>query len=468
MHLPVVTLFCSGTIRKRLWIGGSLLLWMTLTMAVANPYLSPPGQSVSRDMLGHDFLVFYAAGTLVREGRSDQLYDLDAIRRIEHEAGAAVGWSIGEAFGPYWNPPFYAWVFAPLSALQVRSALAWWTGINVAACFVAVVLLCRMLPRGSGWRIWGLVPLLLIVSAPFAKSLGHGQNSCTSLVLLVLVVTAWRAGYGLIAGLIAGLLFYKPQLGAVIAGMLVLSLGWRPVVGLVISGGGLLLAMMLGMPGAISLYLHRLPASMHAIQVERTFMWERHVTLKAFWRLLIQGREAGEASGWVMGLTTITVGALGVGLMAVVVRYWTAVRRDRIERGNRSSEGALIQAAENSTGIWRNRLIVATVVAMPLLMPYYLDYDLLLLVVAAVLVGGELAGRAGSGERVLSRAERWLAGGWVMLYLALMVPPGVAGHSRVNLTVPLLSLVAGLSIYRALAQPARSGMVTSPVPLENA
>ena len=48
------------------------------------------------------------------------------------------------------------------------------------------------------------------------------------------------------------------------------------------------------MPGALENYLHQLPVNVHAMQIERTYLWERHVTLKSFWRMLIHGREAGE------------------------------------------------------------------------------------------------------------------------------------------------------------------------------
>ena len=64
-------------------------------------------------------------------------------------------------------------------------------------------------------------------------------------------------------------------------------------------------------------------------------------------------------------------------------------------------------------------VIAATVVTAPLLMPFYFDYDLLLLAAAAVL-----------GRRFVLL--------WAALYLWLFVKPYVAGHARFNLTVPLL------------------------------
>src|SRR5687767_5363168 len=136
-------------------------------------------------MLGHDFLPFYTAGTMVREGRPHDLYDLAAIKAAEYETARQSHLDLGDALGPFWNPPFYALPFAPLSALPYRHALAVWWSINLAALAGAIVLLCRMLPTPparSDWRTWGLVSLLILVSAPFLQALTHGQNTFISLL----------------------------------------------------------------------------------------------------------------------------------------------------------------------------------------------------------------------------------------------------------------------------------------------
>ena len=68
-----------------------------------------------------------------------------------------------------------------------------------------------------------LVPVLMCISTPFIHALSHGQNACTSLLLVTLVVVFWRKEQAVLAGLVTGLLFYKPQLGAVVTAMVVLS-----------------------------------------------------------------------------------------------------------------------------------------------------------------------------------------------------------------------------------------------------
>jgi hypothetical protein len=92
-----------------------------------------------------------------------------------------------------------------------------------------------------------------------------------------------------------------------------------------------------------------------------------------------------------------------------------------------------------------SRLIAATLVAMPLLMPFYFDYDLLLLSVAAVLFAGEIVAQ----QRELSDDDRWLVRAWVVLFVIMFFNASVSGMIRVHLAVIALSVVALLHIRRA-------------------
>ena len=76
--------------------------------------LNGPGEANSAE----DYITFYAAGRLVADGRGTDLYDVDAIRAVEHEAmGRPVG---GSGVLAYFNPPFVAAAFAPLALLPVE------------------------------------------------------------------------------------------------------------------------------------------------------------------------------------------------------------------------------------------------------------------------------------------------------------------------------------------------------------
>ncbi|WP_428936710.1 glycosyltransferase family 87 protein [Fontivita pretiosa] len=456
-----------ASLRKRLWQAAGLLVLLLATLVVGNLFVDEQ-RAVTARLLGHDFLAFYTAGTFVRTGQIDKLYDLNAVRAAEHQVAQLNGLELGGAFGPYWNPPWYAWLLWPLSALPYRVALAVWTGMNLICLAVAVVLLVRMLPAvvarpprawrigpdpiplkfARDWRNWLLVPLLIVCSMPFIQAITHGQNTCISLLLLTLTVTAWRARRPLTAGLVCGLMLYKPQLVAVLAGVLVLNLGLRALIGIGLIASATLIATQLLLPAALDEYLYRLPLNLAAVQIDQTYLWERHVTLQAFWRLLYQGRGAGPISGVVSLLSMLSTMLLGAGLLLACWR----------SRGDYADDCWTGETAARR----RDRLISAAILTTPLLMPFYFDYDLLLLAAAAVLLAGEVLSRPDAAR--FEPTQRLLIGTWIGLYGWLMVNAPLAAASGVNVTVLLLCTISGLTIWRACRAGVSSGGLAIPSP----
>jgi hypothetical protein len=443
-------------LRRRLWQGAIALGLFIATLGVGN-FCIPAEKALDRKELGQDFIAFYTAGTFAREGRFDDIYNLDIVHTFQRQAAQEAQINLGENFGPFWNPPFYAWLFAPLSFLSFYHAVLVWTGLNLLALFAAIVLLCRMLPKewaiapqsqgwfatGRDWKNWLLVPLLVLVSMPLIQALSHGQNTCMSLLIVCLTVTAWRARQAELAGMACGLLFYKPQLAAVLATILVINQGFRALAGLTFVGGVLLAVTILTMPGSIDTYMHQLPLNINFMQVEHTYLWERHVTLKSLWRLSYQGYTIGEANWIVRGLTYTTCAGLGFLLLRAAVRS----RRDADEPWT----------GETNAGS-RNRLIAATLATTPLLMPFYFDYDLLLLAVPGVLIAAEVLNAT---ER--SRSDKWLARTFGVLFLWLMFNPAITRMTHVNITVILL---AGLSLQLITRAAVRTEVGGDSVPVD--
>jgi alpha-1,2-mannosyltransferase len=417
------------TSRKRLWLAGSGLALVLLTIIVGNQFIAQD-KAVTRQMLGHDFLAFYTAGSFIRDGRYHDLYKLDAVKDFEQSTAHAADLEVGKSFGPWWNPPFYAMMFEPFAALPYPNALNLWREICLVALAIAIVLLMQMV-AGSA-RNWGLVPLLVLTSMPFIQALSHGQNTFTSLLLLTATVAAWRSERRLAAGLLCGLLFYKPQLGAVVAAVLVLDLGWSAFAGLCVTGAVLAAVCLIALPGSLHDYMRLLPANVHWMQVENSYLWERHVTLKAFWRLLLQGREAGEPFVITQILIWLSVTAVVGGLAWAIVR----------SRGEKD--------------IRRDRLIAATITAMPLIMPFYFDYDLLLLAVPVTLYAVDRL------RQPASPGDVWLTRGWVVLFFWMFVNPAIGMHTHVNVTVILLSTIAAMQIRRA----GQREVMAQPLPME--
>jgi hypothetical protein len=131
----------------------------------------------------------------------------------------------------------------------------------------------------------------------------------------------------------------------------------------------------------------------------------------------------------VMILCGVTIGLFAIGLIIAAVNYLWRFR-----------------LASPLTGRDLDRFIAATICCMPLLMPYYMDYDLLLLAIPAVLVAMEWIGTGQSG-RGLDRLLLWA---WAALFLVLYVNPGLSGATRLNLAAPLVALVAALMILRSI------------------
>ena len=401
----------AAPLRKRLWLAGGGVGLFLLTLAVAGPLVDPSADD--KLGLGYDFLPAYVAGHFARTGEYSKMYDRVAFSAMQTRIIDEAGLDMDGRYGAGLNPPHFALMFAPLSVLPYRTAAAVWCTLNVLFAGASILLLARMLPRRPSLR--GLVPLLVLASMPFCQAMGHQQNTLLSLLLLTAAVTCWRSGLPFAAGATAGLLFYKPQLAAVVVLVLVLDLGWRAALGLGVVGVLTLLVTVVAMPGALEQYLHTLPLNVDWIQNKLQYNWGRQATFLGFWRLLVQGRGVGPISPIVKALWAASALSVAAALAAA---WWR--------------------------GAARNRLIAASIAGTPLLIPYFMDYDLLLLSVPAVLFASDLT-RQDAGR--WSRADRWTVRAWVALYAWAYLNPGLSGVLGVSLSVPLLAAVAvGLAV----------------------
>jgi hypothetical protein len=180
-------------VRSRLWKAGICLLVFLSTMIVTSKLLGPKADLIG--MPGGDLIPSYMAGTFVRTGHLDWLMDGAKETAFQHQLRIDQHLDIRKHMGPWLNPPFYALVFVPLSALPYREALAVWFALNLILATGSVVLLVRMLPKEIGWRTWGLIPLLLFCSFPFLQTLSAQQNGFLSLFLLATEARLFRGAH---------------------------------------------------------------------------------------------------------------------------------------------------------------------------------------------------------------------------------------------------------------------------------
>ena len=442
----------TPSVRKRLWLGGLGLMLFLVTLVSASHVAGPRTSLVARP-IGDDLIPSYMAGTFVREGRPDKLMDLESARQFQADLRRAANLEQHGRTGPWLNPPFYAWLFVPLSALPYHTALRVWFAFNLLLLGGAVALLSRMLPAepgGGRWRRRGLVPLLVLGSMPCLQVVYSQQNTFLSLAILSAAVTFWRLGRTTTAGLVTGLLLFKPQLAAVFALVMVCSLGWRAAAGLAVTGTTFLLLTLLTLPGAIGDYLHKLPRLLPWLQPGQVYHWERQVTFQGFWRLIFHGQVSGPAPLAVRVLWPCCAAVVASALGLLVLR----TREVRDVQASASGDAGVAPTSSS-----RDRMIAAAITAMPLLMPYYMDYDLLLLAVPAVLFAADVC-RAGGP---LGRLDRWTLGGWVVLFPWLFLNAAVASETRLSLSVPLLGGLSGLMIARGWR--VRAGTAAEAIPM---
>ena len=174
---------------------------------------SPPGFSNHEGYhYGHDFIVFYSAARMVLDGKADIAYDLQAIRGT---AKATVGRDMANANVPWVYPPTFLLVILPFGLLPYVGAYIAWSVASIAAVAAA------------GWTVlkrwWTPVVVLFFPAAGF--NLIAGQNGSMTAALML-------GGLGLLgrhpawAGVLFGLMSYKPQIGILIPVALAAGRHW--------------------------------------------------------------------------------------------------------------------------------------------------------------------------------------------------------------------------------------------------
>jgi hypothetical protein len=193
----------------------SLILLAACAIALVG-WIALSGGMIDRNgkPIGTDFSNPYAAGTLAWAGRAADAYD----PALQHAAEK-------EVFGGR-EVPFYGWHYPPfffaIAALVAAVPYAWGLSIWLAASLAAYLAAIRaILPRPE--------TLLLALAFPAVfVNLGHGQNGFLTAALLgfalhLLDRRPW------LAGVLIGLLAYKPQFGALIPFALLAGRRWSVV-----------------------------------------------------------------------------------------------------------------------------------------------------------------------------------------------------------------------------------------------
>jgi hypothetical protein len=182
---------------------------------------------------GTDYIYFYVMGSLMSEGRVDALYDPNAhLGEARQRIDPAVNlYAAHSNYGPQ-----IAAAFVPLSRLSFGKSLT------------LFLILTSLAYAASVWWVWSLSPALRPYGGQVAILAGgfpafftlirYAQLSALSLILLSLALLALARQRRFLAGLVFGLMVFKPQLAVVIALVMMLTGEWRFVAGAAVAAAG--------------------------------------------------------------------------------------------------------------------------------------------------------------------------------------------------------------------------------------
>lgn len=174
--------------------------------------------------IGTDFANVYAAGTYVLEGRAEAPFD-----PALHHARQKEIFGAGTPFYGWHYPPLFLFIAAALALLPYGVALAAWLSITFLLYLVSIRAILAFREPGARAAEQPTDGLWLLFAVAFPAVLvnaGHGQNG---------FLTAALIGGGLllldrrpsVAGILFGLLSYKPQFGLMIPLVLIATRRWR-------------------------------------------------------------------------------------------------------------------------------------------------------------------------------------------------------------------------------------------------
>ncbi|MDP7016232.1 MAG: glycosyltransferase family 87 protein [Pirellulaceae bacterium] len=198
-----------------------------------------------------DFLQEWIGGYVVRHGEYDRFYDVGYVVDLQHSP-SIVGFQWNRAaYLPLVYPPFYYALISPLSALPFSIAAAVWSALLVAAAIVAIWVTQAIARRSTNdldatWR-WGRwMPVAVAVFAPFVENLNSSQKGVVCWLILATTLALLQRRRSFAAGLVFGLLAFKPHLALLIAVAMVWKRQW-PFMWGGLATGCVLAAISLGM-----------------------------------------------------------------------------------------------------------------------------------------------------------------------------------------------------------------------------
>jgi hypothetical protein len=183
---------------------------------------------VRGNLRGPDFFSFYSAAKLYVQSGGSAVYDLVLQKQVQLQ----VTGQPPDTFVvlPYFHPPYYTLLIAPLAFLDFRDAYYAMAAFNVILAAVLVVLLVRSSEHIHG-RAAVVAAALIAGFFPLFVTVLQGQSDLVVLVPLAAAYNAWARGRRGWAGIFSALALAKPQLLLLIPVLFVARRAWRALAG---------------------------------------------------------------------------------------------------------------------------------------------------------------------------------------------------------------------------------------------
>lgn len=284
--------------RRRIigWSGILLLLQLALLGGVvlwSHGLFGPVAAPASSD-----FIAFYAAGKLALAGTPVLAYDRATHAAVENAVAHA-----GIVYQFFFYPPVFLLLCAPLAFLSYPAAFA----AFITASLGAWLLVMRRILRQPGWT-W-CIPVLAYPSVFW--TLGQGQNSFLTSALLG-GMTLLLDSRPVVAGVLLGLVCYKPHLALLVPIALAAGGYWRTFIAAAVT-----VAVMVAL-SFILFGMETWHAYLHAIAASGAVYESGRIDLNAFVTPYGAARVLGFGAsfGWMVQLVA------SVGSVCVVSWLW--------------------------------------------------------------------------------------------------------------------------------------------------
>lgn len=187
-----------------------------------------------------DFVLYYSAAKILKDGNGAQLFDLEVQRSYQKNFGGGHrDWDL-----PFNHPPYELLPLLPLASLSFPVAHGLWTAISFLLLAIALARLFPFVEATHRVLFAFMVPAFF----PTITALKMGQDSAITVLLMAETFVSLKHKRYAIAGGLLALGLYKPQFVLPLLGILFMHRRWTSILGF-LSVGLLLAAISLAMVG---------------------------------------------------------------------------------------------------------------------------------------------------------------------------------------------------------------------------